>query len=191
MKRLMSAVLVLFLIGCAENRGTHKVQIDSENPFGFATTTHPSTYDYCDEHERSGDLGRMEYYTCNAAPRPHPRLEGYALMFMKDVGLCFIQSHTENSSFTSPSGVERFKDQISHKYGPAQIPDEVMIQESVSRSPKYVWFPNDGMPGIGDVRMVEIAVDPDSPPTWVEIAFHLVNAETCRIELNKIEGAAF
>ena len=188
MKRLMSAVLVLFLIGCAENRGTHKVQIDSENPFGFATTAHPATYDYCNEHERSG---RMEYYICNSAPRPHVKLEGYDLLFMKDAGLCSITAYTEKHDVASPSSVEQFKDQISHKYGPAKIPDEVMIQESVGKSPKYVWFLDDGMPGIGDVSMIEIAVDSDSPPSWVQIIFHLVNAKMCLNEINKIEGTAF
>ena len=188
MKRLMSGVLVLFLIGCADNPATRKVQIDSDNPFGFATTVHPANYEYCDEHERSG---RMEYYICNSAPRPHIRLEGYDLLFMKEVGLCSITAYTRKSDDAGPSNIERFKDQISHKYGPAQIPDELMSKESVGKITKYVWFLNDGMPGTGDVSMIEIAVDADSPPSWVEIAFYLTNSETCLTEINEIEGRAF
>ena len=189
MKRLMSAVLVLFLIGCAENRGTHKVQIDSENPFGFATTVHPSTYDYCDEHERSES---MEYYICTSAPRPHLRLEGYALLFMKDVGLCFIKAHSEKRDDAGLLSVERFKNQISNKYGPpSPISDEMIYQGIVGRITKYQWFPNDETPGTRDVSAIEIAVDADSPPSWIEIVFYFGDLKTCMTELDKIEGAAF
>ena len=64
---------------------------DSGNPFGFETNTHPLEYAYC---KKKAGLFREHGYKCSSAPRPHPDLRSYQLLFVEKVGLCYIAAHT-------------------------------------------------------------------------------------------------
>ena len=82
-------ILVLFGVSMA---GDPDTWADSGNPFGFGTNTHPSEYEYC---KKEPGWYREHGYSCSSAPRPHPDLRSYHLMFVEGVGLCYIEAHTK------------------------------------------------------------------------------------------------
>ena len=68
---------------------------DSGNPFGFETNTHPSEYEYC---QKETGFFPNHGYKCSSAPppRPHPDILEYELLFVEQVGLCYISAKTDS-----------------------------------------------------------------------------------------------
>ena len=87
--KLTTIVLVLFVVLMT---GSLSTRADSGNPFGFETNTHPLEHAYC---KKEHGLFRDHGYKCNSAPRPHPDLHEYRLLFVEKVGLCYVAASTK------------------------------------------------------------------------------------------------
>ena len=184
MKQTIIPVMIVLL-----SMGSPGVRAESGNPFGFETMTHPLEYEYCEKAELK--IGKSHYlYLCNSAPRMHPDIERIYLHFVEDVGLCYISSF---SFETSPQGelhglIDRFKEQLAHKYGPPTSKLEEVNAEypSLSKKYRYDWDKEEGFNGFGDIETI-----------WVEQyrqrakIFFGMQKEGCNKKINEHRSRAF
>ena len=128
---------------------------ESANPFGFETITDPQTYAFCKKMhpappEKQGFYYHATYqdfrgviFHCDSAPRPHPEFKLYKLYYTVTGGLCEIAA--ESFMQERLAKVEKFKDQITRKYGPpTAISTEYQKTKEVvpllsSVGPTYEW----------------------------------------------------
>lgn len=156
---------------------------DSGNPFGFETNTHPLEYEYC---TKEPGWFRGHGYKCSSAPRPHPDLEVYALQFVEDIGLCFIQAGSRDlgvSGLAHDQWVELFKDKIVQKYGPS-TKEEKPDKEKFDLGYNIYWNSKAGFKGVGDVQGIELH---STDGYGTAVSFLLVTYDTCqqKIEENR------
>lgn len=180
-------IILIVLVSLVTGRGS--VWADSNNPFGFETMKHPIKYGYCKRDLRHSKR-LAGYYRCSSAPRPHPDLGSYDLWFVDGIGLCSITAHTVGD-LLAPDIVEQFKDQITKKYGTARTRETSIIAFPKGFDPQYVWFLEDGDEGIGDVSMIDITADHNSPPSWIRIHFSLTKHASCLKKLDEKRNQAF
>lgn len=92
----MKPACICMVLSLAFLTGISCAEAESDNPFGFETDTHPLKYEYC---KKEHGLFRDHGYKCNSAPRSHPDLHEYRLLFVETVGLCSVGASTEPGAF--------------------------------------------------------------------------------------------
>ena len=187
MKRtaIMLAVLGAFLTGSLNARA------DSGNPFGFETNKHPLEYKYC---KKEPGLYRGHGYKCSSAPRPHPDLDEYALLFVEDLGLCFIGAIRQNSTVDM---VETLKSQIAKKYGlptkenrGAKKRQEKDMRDTHLPLESTHWNPEGGFKGLGDVQAIELK-EYTRRQVSLALSFWLITHDACLKKIDDKEDRAF
>ena len=165
-----------------------KVQARSDNPFGFETNTHPLEYEYC-KKEPSVDRGHG--YKCSSAPRPHPDLEAYGLMFVEEVGLCYIGAVTKVER--SLTRFAMFQTQIAKKYGPPTYVKKnggkmrgKNVQEGLPTGESR-WEPRAGFIGVGDIHAIRLVLDHKR----ILVSFWLVTFDKCEKAIDQKRAEAF
>ena len=184
MNRLLILGLAFFVAGGVP------VYAASENPFGFDHETHPLKHDYCKrEHNPTFENFRSHGYFCTSAPRPHPDLHHYWVMYVRGVGVCQILAQTYdqslNESWVNTNSVfQTMRTQLIQKYGPATS-ESASNHEAMSK-----WIPKDGFERVGDVRSLLLRTGIVGN-NWIATVAFTLGDEMCRAVLDELGNRVF
>lgn len=145
---LLSLALIPVLSSCSALPSMKNTVI--EGLFGFKTTTKKNPeklYSYCK------NVGF--YYDCASAPKPHPDMESYPIVFDDDIGVCRVSGITK---YIPKSGQLKLKaddiaNKVKNKYG--------KWDEKISDGDSYYysWQLN---PAIDRISEIEVGADTTS-----------------------------